>query len=86
MVEIFRYTARGVDAPLNQRLWIEDAKASGSRVNGYVQGMVRREMRILQSEVMNIPRSKMDEIRHVLLGNESGDSGPCFDMTVELYV
>jgi len=86
MVDIFRYMAKGVDAPLRKRLWVEGAMAEESRGNGYMKAMVRREMRILQFEVVNIPKAKMDRLRHTLLGNHSGDSGPHFDETVEMYI
>jgi hypothetical protein len=86
MVDIFRYTTRGVDAPLRKRLWAESAMEEDTRGNVYMQAMVRREMRILQFKVVNIPKAKMDQLRHTLVGNQSGDSGPCLDETIELYI
>jgi len=86
MVDVFRYTARGIDAPLRKRLWIAGAMAEESRGNGYMQAMVRREIRILQFEIVDIPKAKMDQLRHTLLGDQSADRGPCLDETVEMYI
>jgi hypothetical protein len=87
MVDIFRYTARGVDASLEERLWVEGTTtAYETRRNAFMQAMVRREMRMLQFEIANIPRAKMDQTRHALLGDHSGDTGPCQDETIEMYI
>ena len=56
------------------------------RGNGYMQAMVRREIRILQFEIVDIPKARMDQLRHTLLDDQSGDSGPCLDETVETYI
>lgn len=86
-MEYFRDTARGVDPSLELKLWVEGAVTPyETRGNVFMQAMVRREMRVLQHGIVNIPRSKMDEIRHALHGNQSGDSGPRQDEIVEMYI
>jgi hypothetical protein len=84
IVDIFRYTAKGVDAPLEKRNWVNGAMAcmTGDQ-NMYMSTMVRREMRILQFDMVNIPASKLDEVKSALLGN---DNPHLLDSVVQMYI
>jgi chloramphenicol 3-O-phosphotransferase len=83
MLEIFRFTAKGVEVPFEGQAWMQRLLERTVH-GGYIRSTVRREiMRGLQYELKNVSREKMDEIRRMLTGVSVRQT---LDETVEMYI
>lgn len=69
MLSIFRRLAKVEEITSDEKDWVAGAIAERSRENAYMRTTVRREIRILQFEIPNIPYGSIQKIWRVLEGN-----------------
>jgi hypothetical protein len=69
MLSIFRRLAKVEEITSDEKDWVGGVIAERSCENSYIRTTVRREMRILQLEIPNIPSGPIQKIWRVLVGN-----------------
>jgi len=69
MVNIFRRLAKLQEITSDEKDWVAGVISEKSWENSYIRMTVRREMRILQFEIPNIPYGSIQKIWRVLADN-----------------